>query len=81
MNREWSDMNRQVQLLLKKESSFSEGINTLLTLRQTLLDETLSFKDRLSREDFSAMPFSPRLTGITAKPSRIRSGIFSELRI
>ena len=50
-------MNRQVQLLLKKESSLSEGINTLLTLRQTLLDEMISHKDRLSREDFSAMPF------------------------
>ncbi len=43
--------------MLKKESSLSEGINTLLTLRQTLLDEMLSLKDRLSREDFSAMPF------------------------
>ncbi len=59
-------MNRQVQLLLKKESSLSEGINTLLTLRQTLLDEMISHKDRLSREDFSAMPF-PKADGYHSK--------------
>lgn len=66
MNKEWSDMNKEVQLLLKKESSFSDGINTLLTLRQTLLNEMLSFKDRLSNENFSAMPF-PKADGYHCK--------------
>lgn len=65
MNKEWSELNKKVQLLLKKDS-FPDGINTLLTLRQTLLNEMLSFRDRLNDEDFSAMPF-PKANGYHCK--------------
>lgn len=65
MNREWSELNKKVQLLLKKDS-FSDGINTLLTLRQTLLNEMFSFRDRLNDEEFSAMPF-PKANGYHCK--------------
>ncbi len=57
MNKEWSELNKNIQTLLKKESTFSEGIETLFRLRQMLMDELYYFKTDLSREMFDAMPF------------------------
>ena len=57
MNPEWSERNKAVQVQLKKEATFSQGIETLLALRQVLMDELLRMKAELSRADFSAMPF------------------------
>lgn len=57
MNKEWSDLNKTVQVQLKKETTFSDGIATLLTLRQALMDELLKMKHELCREDFIAIPF------------------------
>ena len=57
MNKEWSDLNKTVQMQLKKETTFSDGIATLLTLRQALMDELLKMKHELPREDFIAIPF------------------------
>lgn len=57
MNKEWSDLNKALQLQLRKESTFAEGIETLLTLRQSLMDALLGMKRELHREDFNAMPF------------------------
>lgn len=57
MNKEWSDLNKTVQVQLKKETTFSDGIATLLTLRQALMDELLKMKHELRREDFIAIPF------------------------
>lgn len=56
MNKAWSEQNKEMQQLLKKES-FKEGIAALLRLRQSLMDEVLSWKNALSEEDFSAIPF------------------------
>ncbi len=66
MNKEWSDLNKALQVLLRKESTFSEGIKTLLTLRQALMDELLNMKHKLRREDFNAMPF-PNAKGYHSK--------------
>lgn len=55
MNKEWSDRNKQMQALLKK-NTFAEGIQALLSLRQTLMEEIRSWK-ALPREDFSAIPY------------------------
>lgn len=56
MNKEWSDKNKRVQQLLKK-ATLKEGINELLALREMLMKEMLSWRDKLSLEDFSAIPF------------------------
>lgn len=56
MNKAWSEQNKEMQLLLKKET-LSEGIAALMKLRQSLTDEVLSWKNTLSKEDFCAIPF------------------------
>ena len=57
MNKEWSELNKSVQLLMKRKETYSEGIKTLLHLREDLMDVILSFKDELKREEFNAIPF------------------------
>ena len=57
MNKEWSELNKTMQLQLKKKESFSSGITTLLELRKTLMEQMMAFKTQLAVEDFSAMPF------------------------
>lgn len=57
MNKEWSELNKTMQSQIKKEESFSEGIETLLKLRQDLFDELYKLKKELTREDFNAIPF------------------------
>lgn len=66
MNREWSELNKTVQLQLKKEETFAQGIETLLNLRQTLMDELLHIKEELDWDDFSSMPF-PKAAGYHSK--------------
>ena len=57
MNAEWSDLNKKMQVLIKRKETFSEAIDTLLILRKKLLHEILYFKTELNRVDFNAMPF------------------------
>ena len=57
MNQEWSELNKTMQLQLKKQESFSSGIATLLELRKALMGQIVAFKTRLTVEDFSAMPY------------------------
>ncbi|MFR1709743.1 MAG: phage head-tail adapter protein [Clostridium sp.] len=57
MNTEWSDLNKKVQLNIKKEDTFNVGIDTLLILREELMKQVKDFKNILSREDFNAIPF------------------------
>ena len=62
MNKEWSELNKAFQEQIKKEASFAEGIDTLLVLRQSLMEELVCMKQTLCREDFNAMPF-PNVKG------------------
>ena len=57
MNKEWSELNKEMQQLLKKETDFSEGIHTLLQLRKQLMEQILRFRAELSVDDFCAMPY------------------------
>jgi hypothetical protein len=66
MNKEWSELNKVFQTQIKKESSFAEGIDTLLILRQSLMEELVCMKQMLCREDFNAMPF-PNVKGYHSK--------------
>lgn len=66
MNQEWSELNKTMQMQLKKKETFSSGIDTLLTLRQKLMDELFSMKMELSPQSFCAMPF-PNAKGYHSK--------------
>lgn len=57
MVEEWSDLNKKMQLQIKKKDTFNLGIDTLLVLRRELMKQVDEFKDTLSREDFNAIPF------------------------
>jgi len=57
MNKEWSEQNKNMQLLIKKADTFDQGKDVLFRLRNDLMDTILSFKEDLNREDFDAMPF------------------------
>ena len=54
MNKEWSALNKTMQLELKKKDTFEEGIGTLLTLRDVLMNEMLMWREKFKREDFDA---------------------------
>ena len=66
MNPVWSERNKAVQQQLKKAATFSQGIETLLALRQALMNELLRMKEKLDRAEFSAMPF-PNTNGYHSK--------------
>ena len=57
MNKEWSEHNKRMQLLIKKADTFDQDKAVLFELRNDLMDTLLSFKKDLNREDFDAMPF------------------------
>lgn len=57
LNKEWSEANKLIQLQLKKEATFTQGISTLLELRETLFNELLRLKKTLTKEEFTSIPF------------------------
>ena len=57
MNKEWSELNKTMQLQLKKKESITSGIATLLELRKGLMEQMKDFRTELAAEDFSAMPY------------------------
>ncbi len=65
MNKDWSELNKTMQLQLKKDT-FAQGIGTLLGLRKELMTQILKFREQLPEEAFSAMPF-PNVKGYHSK--------------
>ncbi len=57
MNKEWAELNKTMQLQIKKKDTFSIGINTLLELRKKLMQQIMQFRNELSADDFCAMPY------------------------
>lgn len=57
MNKKWSDLNKLMQTQLKREETFSDGLETLFSLRGDLFAKLQDFKNRLGRADFNAAPF------------------------
>ena len=57
MNKDWAELNKAIQLQMKKESTYEKGIETLLNLRKQLMQTIISFKEELSRNQFDAIPF------------------------
>ncbi len=58
MNKVWSEENKSMQLLLKKEATFSQGIDTLLALRESLFAEIVRMVHDLPQEAFWQMPYA-----------------------
>ena len=57
MNKEWSELNKAMQNQLKKRDTYQAGVDTLFDLRNRLMETMLAFREELSPEDFSAIPF------------------------
>ena len=57
MNKEWSELNKTMQVQIKKKDTYKMGIDTLFSLRSQLMQALVSFKEQLCREDFNAIPF------------------------
>ena len=57
MNKEWSELNKAMKVQIKKVDTYEESKNTLFKLRNQLMQVLLSFKEDLTTEDFSAIPF------------------------
>lgn len=56
MNKEWSEINKEMQLLLRKRDTFSDGIEACLKLRSTLSNAVKKLCGRLCDEQYSLMP-------------------------
>lgn len=57
MNKEWSELNKTMQVQVRKRDTYEAGIDTLINLRNQLMQTLESFKEDFSREDFNAIPF------------------------
>ena len=57
MNKEWSELNKRMQSLIRKSDTFEQGKDVLFELRNDLMNTLLSFRKELNREDFDSMPF------------------------
>ncbi|MDE6260919.1 MAG: phage head-tail adapter protein [Oscillospiraceae bacterium] len=66
MNKEWAELNKTMQLQLKKSESFADGIETFFVLRNQLIQALDELKAQLNRADFNAMPF-PNANGYHSK--------------
>ena len=57
MNKMWSELNRTMQVQIKKKDTYESGIVTLFDLRNQLMEILTSFNEELNRKDFDAIPF------------------------
>ena len=57
MNKEWSEMNKTLQLQIKRKDTFATGIDTVLELRRNLMEQIVQFRNELADADFYAMPY------------------------
>lgn len=57
MNKTWSELNKKMQTLLKKQDTYKAGVAVLFDLRNQLMQTIMSFRAELSRDDFDAIPF------------------------
>ncbi|MBD5113065.1 MAG: phage head-tail adapter protein [Ruminococcaceae bacterium] len=57
MNKKWSELNKIMQTQIKKKDTYKMGIETLIELRDDLMQSLMLFNNELNREDFDAIPF------------------------
>ncbi len=57
MNKEWSQLNKEMQSQIKNKDNYTTGIDTLFTLRNQIMETIDSFRNELERGDFDEIPF------------------------
>ena len=58
MDENWSRMNKEMQALLSKETTFREGMEKLFALRKSLFEEIRQIVQTFPEEAFYQMPFA-----------------------
>lgn len=58
MNKEWSELNKAMQVQISRRSDYKAGLNSLFKLRGWLMDTLDSFIEELDRDSFNQMPFA-----------------------
>ena len=58
MDKNWSDMNKEMQALLSKKATFPEGIEKLLALRKNVFEQITQIVTTFPEEAFYQMPFA-----------------------
>ena len=58
MNKEWSETNREIQILLRKETTYKDGIELLIKLREELFEQVTQIVKGYPDEAFYQMPFA-----------------------
>ena len=76
MDKNWSEMNKEIQALLSKEATLSQAIEKLISFRADMFEQIRQIVMSYPEEAFWQMPL-PAQMAITAKRWGIRSGIFS----
>ena len=66
MNKDLSEINKEMQLLLRKRDTFADGIEACLNLRSTLSNAVKELCGRLCDEQYSLMPY-PNAKGYHCK--------------
>lgn len=58
MNKDWSEKNKQIQILLGKESTYRDGIELLIELREELFEQISQIVSGYPVEAFYQRPFA-----------------------
>ena len=58
MDKNWSEMNKEMQAMLAKKNTFQEGIEKLLALRKSLFVQITQIVTNFPQEAFWQMPFA-----------------------
>ena len=58
MDKNWSEMNKEMQALMKKKATFMDGIEKLLALRKSLFEQITQIVNTFPEEAFYQMPFA-----------------------
>ena len=58
MDRNWSEMNKEMQALTAKKATFKDGMDKLLDLRKSLFDQITQIVSTFPEEAFYRMPFA-----------------------
>ena len=58
MDKNWSEMNKEMQALLLKEATFMDGVSKLLELRESLFEQVTQIVCDFPEEAFYQMPFA-----------------------
>ena len=58
MNKDWSEMNKEMQALLSKETTFGDAVSKLIELRESLFAQITRIVNTFPEEAFWQMPFA-----------------------